>query len=174
MIDPVKGYWDGTERDRGAELAGHGTGVSMYSIMENPMTACGCFECIVMYIPEAEGVMVVSREDPSMTPAGMTFSHAGRHGRRWAADTRRDGRRQVLSDQPQVHLGRRRLQAGRLDVQLAQSRPWPTSCRPSPNARATPTCVDKIADETVCTDVDGLLAHLEASGHPSLTMDPIF
>jgi acetyl-CoA synthase len=27
-----------------------------------------------MYIPEAEGVMVVSREDPSMTPAGMTFS----------------------------------------------------------------------------------------------------
>jgi acetyl-CoA decarbonylase/synthase complex subunit delta len=42
--------------------------------MENPMTACGCFECIVMYIPETEGVMVVSREDPSMTPAGMTFS----------------------------------------------------------------------------------------------------
>ena len=46
----------------------------MYSIMENPMTACGCFECIVMLIPEANGVMVVSREDTSMTPAGMTFS----------------------------------------------------------------------------------------------------
>jgi acetyl-CoA decarbonylase/synthase complex subunit delta len=27
-----------------------------------------------MYIPEVEGVMIVSREDPSMTPAGMTFS----------------------------------------------------------------------------------------------------
>ena len=38
------------------------------------MTACGCFECIAMYIPEANGVMVVSREDPSMTPAGMKFS----------------------------------------------------------------------------------------------------
>ena len=38
------------------------------------MTACGCFECIVMLIPEANGVMVVSREDTSMTPAGMTFS----------------------------------------------------------------------------------------------------
>ena len=46
----------------------------MYSIMENPMTACGCFECIVMLVPEANGVMVVSREDTSMTPAGMTFS----------------------------------------------------------------------------------------------------
>ena len=42
--------------------------VSMYSIMENPMTACGCFECIVMLIPEANGVMVVSREDTSVTP----------------------------------------------------------------------------------------------------------
>ncbi len=38
------------------------------------MTACGCFECIVMYIPEVEGVMVVSREDINMTPAGMKFS----------------------------------------------------------------------------------------------------
>ena len=35
---------------------------------------CGCFECIVMYIPEVEGVMVVSREDVGMTPAGMKFS----------------------------------------------------------------------------------------------------
>ena len=37
-----------------------------------------------------------------------------------------------------------------------------------------PDLISKIADETVCTDVDGLLAHLEASGHPSLMMDPIF
>jgi hypothetical protein len=48
--------------------------VSMYSIMEYPMTSCGCFECIMMIIPEANGFMTVSREDPSMTPAGMTFS----------------------------------------------------------------------------------------------------
>jgi len=48
--------------------------VCMYSIMVDPMTACGCFECIAMVIPEANGIMVVSREDPSMTPAGMTFS----------------------------------------------------------------------------------------------------
>ena len=46
----------------------------MYSIMENPMTACGCFECIVMVIPEVKGVMVVSREDTGLTPAGMKFS----------------------------------------------------------------------------------------------------
>jgi len=74
MLDPIKGYWDGSNAF--AEQASHGSvhEVTMYSIMENPMTACGCFECIVMVIPEANGVMVVSREDPSMTPAGMTFS----------------------------------------------------------------------------------------------------
>ncbi len=74
VLDPSKGYWEGTNDY--AKVGSHGVvdEVAMYSIMENPMTACGCFECIVMLIPEANGVMVVSREDTSMTPAGMTFS----------------------------------------------------------------------------------------------------
>ena len=74
LLDPVMGYWTGTNETAVKNSQGTVQEVAMYSIMENPMTACGCFECIVMYIPEAEGVMVVSREDPSMTPAGMTFS----------------------------------------------------------------------------------------------------
>ncbi|MEA3338470.1 MAG: acetyl-CoA decarbonylase/synthase complex subunit alpha/beta [Chloroflexota bacterium] len=73
-LDPVKGYWTGTNENAVKNSQGTVPEVALYSIMENPMTACGCFECIVMYLPEAEGVMVVSREDPSMTPAGMTFS----------------------------------------------------------------------------------------------------
>ena len=74
MIDPSIGYWEGTNDY--ANIGSHGVvqEVSMYSIMENPMTACGCFECIVMVIPELNGVMIVSREDTGMTPAGMTFS----------------------------------------------------------------------------------------------------
>ncbi|MBE2223798.1 MAG: CO dehydrogenase/CO-methylating acetyl-CoA synthase complex subunit beta, partial [Anaerolineae bacterium] len=73
-LDEERGYWQGTLDY--AKKGSHGAiqEVSMYSIMENPMTACGCFECIVMYIPEVEGVMVVSREDVNMTPAGMKFS----------------------------------------------------------------------------------------------------
>jgi len=74
LIDPNIGYWEGTNDY--AKVGSHGVvqEVAMYSIMENPMTACGCFECIVMVIPEVNGVMVVSREDTGMTPAGMTFS----------------------------------------------------------------------------------------------------
>jgi len=37
-----------------------------------------------------------------------------------------------------------------------------------------PDLIDKIADERVCTDVDGLLPFLEEKGHPALTMDPMF
>ncbi|MFL7813801.1 MAG: acetyl-CoA decarbonylase/synthase complex subunit alpha/beta [Anaerolineales bacterium] len=72
--DDEVGYWEGTIDY--TKSASHGVvdKVSMYSIMENPMTACGCFEAIVMYIPDVEGVMVVSREDTGMTPMGMKFS----------------------------------------------------------------------------------------------------
>ena len=73
-LDPTKGYWQGTNEyvDSASHQQVHD--VAVYSIMENPMTACGCFECIAMVVPEANGVMIVSREDTSMTPAGMTFS----------------------------------------------------------------------------------------------------
>jgi acetyl-CoA synthase len=73
-IDTEKGYWEGTNEY--AKFGSHGVveEVAMYSIMENPMTACGCFECIIMLVPEANGVMVLNREDSSMTPVGMTFS----------------------------------------------------------------------------------------------------
>jgi len=74
LLDPEAGYWSGTLDY--ARKGSHGAieEVSMYSIMENPMTACGCFECIVMYIPEVEGVFVVGREDTGPTPMGMKFS----------------------------------------------------------------------------------------------------
>ncbi len=44
-----------------------------YSLLESPMTSCGCFECIVAVLPLANGVMVVNREYPGMTPCGMSF-----------------------------------------------------------------------------------------------------
>jgi len=47
---------------------------SIYSIMNNPMTSCGCFECILAIIPETGGVMAVNREFPGMTPCGMSFT----------------------------------------------------------------------------------------------------
>jgi acetyl-CoA synthase len=100
-------------------MASHGkvNEVSMYSIMENPMTACGCFECIVMLIPEANGVMVVNREDTSMTPAGMTFSTLAGVAGGGLQTPGVMGVGKYLPGQPKVHLCRWRVQEGCLDEQ---------------------------------------------------------
>ena len=145
----------------------------MYSIMNSPMTACGCFECIVMLIPEANGVMVVSREDTSMTPAGMTFSTlAGMAGG-------------GLQTPGVMGIGKYYLTSPKfISADGGFSRVvWMSSVLKQTMAaelqvvaerEGDPDLLSKIADETICTDVDGLLAHLESTGHPALMMDPMF
>ncbi|MGD9001015.1 MAG: acetyl-CoA decarbonylase/synthase complex subunit delta, partial [Anaerolineae bacterium] len=73
-VDPEMGYWTGTKETAMSNSQGAVENVALYSMMENPMTSCGCFECIMVYVPEVEGAIVISREDPDMTPAGMKFS----------------------------------------------------------------------------------------------------
>ncbi len=172
-IDPQKGYWEGTNDY--AKLGSHEVvqEVAMYSIMENPMTACGCFECIVMLIPEANGVMVVSREDTSMTPAGMTFSTlagiAG--GGLQTPGVMGVGKYYLISPKfISADGGFKRIvwmssylkqsMADELDV-VAQR-------------EGDPNLVERIADERQVSTVDELLAWLEEHNHPALIMDPIF
>jgi acetyl-CoA decarbonylase/synthase complex subunit delta len=73
-VDSEFGYWTGTRDTALSNSQGTVENVALYSMMENPMTSCGCFECIMVYVPEVEGTIVISREDPDMTPAGMKFS----------------------------------------------------------------------------------------------------
>jgi acetyl-CoA synthase len=73
-LDPVNGIWRGV--DEYVYPNSHKTikSFSAYSIMNNPMTSCGCFEVICAYVPECNGVMAVNREFLGETPSGMTFS----------------------------------------------------------------------------------------------------
>jgi acetyl-CoA synthase len=172
-LDPIKGYWDGLNDIAVKNSQGTVKEVSMYSIMENPMTACGCFECIVMLIPEANGVMVVSREDTSMTPAGMTFSTlAGMAGGGLQTPGVMGVGKFYLTSPKFISAdgGFRRVvwMSSVLKQTMAQE------LQTVSEREGDPDLVSKIADETVCTDVDGLLAHLEGAGHPALMMDPIF
>ena len=59
--DPVKGYYP--DVDRMVHEASHGAleHVSLYSIMEDPMTSCGCFECICGIEPFSNGLVIVNR-----------------------------------------------------------------------------------------------------------------
>jgi acetyl-CoA synthase len=173
LLDPVKGYWEGTNDY--AKIGSHGAveEVSMYSIMENPMTACGCFECIVMLIPEVNGVMVVSREDPSMTPAGMTFSTlagiAG--GGLQTPGVMGVGKYYLISPKfISADGGFKRIvwmssflkESMAEELQVVAAR------------EGDPDLISKIADERNATTVEELMAWLEEHNHPALIMDPMF
>jgi acetyl-CoA synthase len=73
-LEPALGVWAGVNQYVAKASNGHLQRVTMYSIMEDPQTSCGCFECLVAVLPETNGVMVVNREFQGMTPIGMTFS----------------------------------------------------------------------------------------------------
>ena len=173
VIDEVKGYWSGSNEF--AEQASHGSvqEVTMYSIMENPMTACGCFECIVMVIPEANGVMVVSREDTSMTPAGMTFSTlAGLAGGGLQTPGVMGVGKFYLTSPKFIAADGGFKRVVWMSSFLKQS--MAAEFQAVAEQAGDPDLLNKIADETVCTEVDELLAHMEAVNHPALTMDPMF
>jgi acetyl-CoA synthase len=173
QIDPIKGYWDGLNEVAVKNSQGTVQEVSMYSIMENPMTACGCFECIVMLIPEANGVMVVSREDTSMTPAGMTFSTlAGMAGGGLQTPGVMGVGKFYLTSPKFISADGGFKRVVWMSSVLKQT--MANELQTVAEREGDPDLVSKIADETICTDVDGLLVHLEASGHPALMMDPIF
>jgi len=173
MIDPLKGYWTGTNDY--AKIGSHGvvSEVSMYSIMENPMTACGCFECIVMLIPESNGVRVVRREDPSMTPAGMTFSTlagiAG--GGLQTPGVMGVGKFYLISPKFIYADGgfKRVVWMSRVLKETMAEEFKAVAIR-----EGDPDLIQRIADETTATTVDELLAWLEQANHPALVMDPIF
>ena len=170
--DPVKGYFTGV--DAYAKQASHGTvdRVSMYSIMENPMTACGCFECVLMIIPEANGFMVVSREDPNMTPVGMTFSTlAGMVGGGiQTPGVMGIGKYYMLSKKfIKAEGGFKRIVWMSKFLKDTMHDELQEVCE----RIGEPDLLDKIADHTIATTVEELLPFLEEKKHPALTMPPL-
>jgi len=73
-LDPVLGQWKNINNYVAVKSNGNLKKFSAYSMLVDPMTSCGCFECITGLVPEANGVMIVDRDYQGMTPAGMKFS----------------------------------------------------------------------------------------------------
>ena len=173
IIDLDKGYWEGTNDY--AAVGSHGAvqEISMYSIMENPMTACGCFECIVMLIPEVNGVMVLSREDTSMTPAGMTFSTlagvAG--GGLQTPGVMGVGKFYLISPKfISADGGFKRV----VWMSSVLKETMADEFQAVAEREGLPDLINQIADERNTSTVEELMAWLEEKNHPALLMDPMF
>ena len=147
--------------------------VTLYSILEDPMTSCGCFECICGIEPMSNGVIVVNREFKGMTPAGMTFGELASctgggvqtpgymgHGRHFIASKKfvsAEGGIQRIVWMPKElkdDVGER-LNKTALELYGIEN------------------FTDMVADETITTDCEELLNWLTEKGHPVLGMEPL-
>ena len=147
--------------------------ITLYSLFQDPMTSCGCFECICGVEPCSMGVVITCREHAGITPLGMSFSEMasmtgggvqtpgfmghGKHfisSHKFIAAEGGPGRivwmPKMLKDQM-----RERLDATALEMYGVEN------------------FTDMIADETVCQeDPEQLLEYLSEVGHPVLGMEP--
>jgi acetyl-CoA synthase len=126
-----------------------------------------------MLIPESNGVMVVSREDTSMTPAGMTFSTlagiAG--GGLQTPGVMGVGKYYLISPKFIFSDGGFKRVVWMSSV-LKET--MADELRVVAEREGDPDLINKIADERNATSVDELLAWMEEQNHPALVMDPIF
>ncbi len=171
-IDENYGQWLGVNEYLAEASRGNLERFSAYSMIMDPMTSCGCFECISVLLPLTNGIMIVSREHSGMTPSGMKFSTlAGQiggglqmpgfvgHSKLYISSKkfiRADGGYQrivwmpkILKDEVRERLNERARQDGIEDF------------------------VSMIADEDVGTTEEEIMEFLQEAGHPALEKEPM-
>jgi acetyl-CoA synthase len=172
VLDAKFGEWEGTNdfiyqsSNRAVEK------LSMYSIIQNPMTSCGCFECILALVPECNGFMIVNREFPGMTPCGMKFSTLAGSvgGGNQVPGFLGVGRMYVLSHKfISADGGLKRLVWMPKELKEFYSERIKIRAR----EEGVPDLLDKIGDETNATTAEELMEHLTKVGHPALEMEPV-
>ena len=147
--------------------------VTLYSILEDPMTSCGCFECICGIEPMSNGVIIVNREYSGMTPAGMTFGELASctgggvqtpgymgHGRHFISSKKfcyAEGGIERIVWMPKE-----------LKDDVAER-----LNRTAQELYGIENFTDMVADETVTTDCEELLNWLTEKNHPVLGLEPL-
>ncbi len=169
-IDPIKGVWQGVNEYVYPNSHKTVDAFAAYSIMDRPMTSCGCFEAIVAYVPECNGVMIVNREFLGETPSGMTFSSlAGNVG----------GGQQTpgFMGCGKVFLTSRKFLSAEGGFKRIVWMPKELKELLNEDLQkrfaeaGAPDLMDKIADETTATSADDVRAYMEKVGHPALQME---
>ncbi|MFH0762668.1 MAG: LAGLIDADG family homing endonuclease [Candidatus Omnitrophota bacterium] len=133
---------------------------------------CGCFECIIAIIPEANGVMLVHRDYSGMTPCGMSFTTlAGSVG--GGAQTPGFlgiGKLYILSNKfisAEGGLKRVVWMPKELKEILGDK------LKKRAEELGLPDLIDKIADETKAQTSEELQSYLAKVKHPALAMEPM-
>lgn len=73
-LDPERGEYAGVNASTAERTDGRVTRVFLHSIFQHPHTACSCFQNIAVYIPDVDGIALVHRGYPGVTPDGATWT----------------------------------------------------------------------------------------------------
>ncbi len=171
--DAEKGRWEGVDKFVFDNSAGTFNGFNAYTMMEDPMTSCGCFECVVAMVPSANGVMVVNREFPEMTPCGMKFSTlAGAVGGGQQVPGFIGIGKQFVSSKKFISAdgGFQRIVWMPKELKEQLKEQLEKRCEEI----GDPDFINKIADESNAVSEEEVLEWCTKVGHPALTMDSMF
>jgi acetyl-CoA synthase len=174
-LEPKVGQWDKVNAFVVSSSGGKIERMSQYSMIVDPMTSCGCFECIAAILPMTGGIMIVNREYPEMTPSGMKFSTlAGTVG----------GGQQVpgFIGHSKYYIGSKKFVAAEGGIKRIVWMPTVLKQeihdvfveRAEELGLGGEKFLAQIADETNATTEEEVLAFITNAGHPVLTMDPMF
>jgi acetyl-CoA synthase len=174
-VDDKLGQWEKVNDFISSASQGAVAQMSAYSMITDPMTSCGCFECISALLPLTNGIMIVNREFAEMTPCGMKFSTlAGTCG----------GGNQVpgFMGHSKHYIMSKKFILAEGGVQRIV---WlPSMLKEDVKdvlvARANEIGLDgekffaSIADETTATSEEEVLEFITKNGHPVAELDPMF
>jgi len=174
-LDPKVGQWDRINAFVVKESGGNIERMSQYSMIVDPMTSCGCFECIAAVLPSTGGIMIVNREFTEMTPCGMKFSTlAGTVG----------GGQQTpgFIGHSKHYIGSRKFIAAEGGIQRIVWMPTVLKeevrdvfvKRAEELGLGGEEFLSKIADETTATTEEEVLEFITKHEHPAMALEPMF
>ncbi|MFO8085556.1 MAG: acetyl-CoA decarbonylase/synthase complex subunit alpha/beta [Desulfobacterales bacterium] len=171
-LDPVLGQWQGVNEFVYKASRGAVSHYNFYSMCIDPMTTCGCCECIAALLPQCNGVMTVNREYTGETPCGMKFTTlAGVMGGGASSPG--------FVGHSKFNITQRKFIKG--DGGLLRMVWMPKALKEEIRERLVkigeelgyPNLVDMIADETVGTTEEEIMPFLQEKGHPAINMESI-
>jgi len=171
-LNEVKGQWEGINEYLVQKSNGNLERFNAYSIIEEPMTSCGCFECITVVLPETNGVMIVNREFTGMTPVGMTFSTmAGQVGGGVQTPGFIGMGKMYITSQKFISAEGGIKRVVWMPQELKEEIGERVKMRLEEIGEVD--LMDKIATEKEATTSEELLKFLQDKKHPALSMEPI-
>ena len=172
VLEDRLGQWEGVSGFVKQASRGKVEVVSAYSILTNPMTSCGCFECIAAVLDKCNGVMTVDRDYRGETPCGMKFTTlAGAVGGGAVTPGFVGHSKHFIGSKKFIRA------EGGIKRLVWMPKQLKEDLREKLNEQGKllgiENMADKIADETVGITQEAILSFLKEKGHPALSMEPL-